>query len=100
MSLCGLTRPRPNRCHQTLLTAARAKYGFSVAVIHLASTGRYGSPLARSGCPPVRKPGGTILAPNGSLSFLPLPAVSVTLMMLPFLAAFLGFAEMLTLVKN
>src|SRR5437762_2981717 len=102
MSSTGLTRQRPNIWYQKRLTMARAKNGLSGAVIHLASTGRYGSLGVSLGFSAWRNLAGTNLADSGRLPFLPLAGPPPSMMPgdTPFLAACCGLTVSFVFMKN
>src|SRR5262245_21482062 len=94
--------PRPNRCAQVRLTSARAKNGFSGAVIHFASTGRYGSAEFSVGEGPPRNRAGTVLADSGRKSLAALRLLfswTPILVLSPPLLAFFGLSAR-TFEKN
>src|SRR5258707_14107732 len=96
----GFTKPRPKSWDHSRLVMARAKNGFSGAVIHLARTGRYGALASSLGCSPIRNLAGTTLADSGSLFFPPIGrSDSTTLGTVSFLPAFLKLSGR-TLVKK
>ena len=64
MSSTGCTIPRPINRHHVRFTMARAKKGFSGAVIHSASAARFVALLADNACPP-RNVGERSINPSG-----------------------------------
>src|SRR5262245_54603137 len=88
MSSIGLTMPRPKKFAQTLLTIAFAKYRFSGAVTHWASTGRYSDLPASFGDSPWRNRAWTVLPFVSGMTAAPFAAAAFAAIFSAALAAF------------